>query len=112
VAGGYRRDGARPVTDTGPVLRSRRTAGLLVAAGLWPLLVWPNFVRVVATDERAFDDGPTAYLVVHVTLAVVSMAFGAALVVLGARAWRRAVPPQDAAARPDDRSGATSRPPA
>jgi len=63
----------------------------LVLAGLWPLLVWPNFVRVVATDERAFDDdgGPTAYLVVHVTLAAVSMSLGLALVVLGVRAWRR-----------------------
>lgn len=71
------------------MLLTRRTAALLVLAGLWPLLVWPNFVRVVATDDRAFDDGPTAYLVVHVTLAVVSMAFGALLVALGVRAWRR-----------------------
>ena len=88
VCGRYRRDASVPVTDTGRVLRSRKTAALLVAAGLWPIVVWPNFVRVVATDERAFDDGPTAYLVVHVGLAVVSMAFGVALVVLGVRAWR------------------------
>ena len=59
-------------------------------AGLWPLLVWPNFVRVIVTDERAFDGGPTAYLVVHVTLAAVSMAFGVVLVVLGVRAYRSA----------------------
>ena len=90
VRGPYRRDAGAPVTDTGDVLRSRKTAALLVAAGLWPLLVWPNFVRVVATDERAFDGGPTAYLVVHVALAVVSIAFGVALVVLGVRAWRSA----------------------
>ena len=78
------------MTDTGAVTLSRRAAALLVAAGAWPLLIWPNFVRVVATDERAFDDGPTAYLLVHVGLAVVSMALGLALVVLGVRAWRRA----------------------
>ena len=90
VRGRYRRDAGTHVTDTGRVLRSRKTAGLLVAAGLWPLLVWPNFVRVVATDERAFDGGPTAYLVVHVGLAVVSMAFGVALLVVGVRAWRAA----------------------
>jgi len=77
------------VTDTGSVTLTRRAAALLVAAGLWPLLIWPNFVRVVATDDRAFDDGPTAYLLVHVALAVVSMALGLALVVLGVRAWRR-----------------------
>ena len=90
VCGPYRHDVDPPVTDTGQVLRSRKTAALLVAAGLWPLLVWPNFVRVVATDDRAFDGGPTAYLVVHVALAVVSMAFGAAVLVLGVRAWRAA----------------------
>ncbi|MCW2715874.1 MAG: hypothetical protein JWN88_2921 [Frankiales bacterium] len=69
---------------------SRRLAVFLVVAGLWPLLVWPNFVRVVATDERAFDDGPTAYLLVHLGLAVTSMALGAALVWLGVRGLRRA----------------------
>lgn len=75
------------------MLHTRRTAVLLVAAGLWPLLVWPNFVRVIATDDRAFDDGPTAYLIVHVTLAVVSMAFGVVLVAIGVRAWKRAGDP-------------------
>ena len=75
------------------MLLSRKTAALLVAAGLWPLLVWPNFVRVVATDDRAFDGGPTAYLLVHVALAVVSMAIGVGLVVLGVRAWRAAGAP-------------------
>ena len=88
VAGMYRRDGARPVTDTGGVQLSRRTALLILAAGVWPLLIWPNFVRVVATDERAFDDGPTAYLLVHVGLATVSMLLGLALVVVGVRALR------------------------
>ena len=79
------------MTDTCPVKLSRRAAALLVLAGAWPLLVWPNFVRVVVTDERAFDGGsPTAYLTVHVTLAVVSMALGVALVWVGVRAWRRA----------------------
>jgi uncharacterized membrane protein len=70
---------------------SRRAAVLLILAGAWPLLVWPNFVRVVVTDDRAFAGGsPTAYLTVHVTLAVVSMALGAAVVSARARAWRRA----------------------
>ena len=85
----YRQDAFRDGNDTGLVRLTRRTAAFLVLAGLWPLLIWPNFVRVVATDERAFDDGPTAYLIVHVALAAVSMALGLALVVLGVRAWRR-----------------------
>lgn len=80
------------MTDTGKVTLSRRAAALLVLAGAWPLLIWPNFVRVVVTDERAFDAGgaPTAYLLVHTGLAAGSMAIGVALVVLGVRAWRRA----------------------
>lgn len=89
MTGPYRQDRPGPVNDTGRMRLSGRLAGFLVLAGLWPLLVWPNFVRVVATDERAFDDGPTAYLVVHVTLAVVSMSLGLGLVVLGVRLWRR-----------------------
>ena len=95
MAGGYLRQGLdraihTGARDTGRVQISRRTAGFLVAAGAWPLVIWPNFVRVVATDERAFADGrPTAYLVVHATLAAVSMGLGLALVLLGARAWRR-----------------------
>lgn len=92
---------------------SRKTSALLVAAGLWPLLVWPNFVRVVVTDERAFDDdGPTAYLVVHAGLAVVSMSIGAGLVALGVRAWRsagrRAAGPPVEAAPHDTASGGAS----
>lgn len=78
------------MTDTDLVMLSRRAGALLVLAGLWPLLIWPNFVRVVATDDRAFDGGPTAYLLVHLGLAVVSMAIGVGLVLLGVRAWRRA----------------------
>jgi hypothetical protein len=82
---------AERVTDTCPVKLSRRAAALLVLAGAWPLLVWPNFVRVVATDERAFDGGLADRLPHGARDAgVVSMALGAALVGLGVRAWRRA----------------------
>jgi len=55
----------------------------MAAAGLAEL-------RPGGRDRRArFDDGPTAYLVVHFSLAVVSMTLGLAVVVLGVRAWRR-----------------------
>ena len=78
------------MTDTRRVTLSRRAAGLLVLAGLWPLLIWPNFVRVTWTDDRAFDAGPTAFLLLHAALAVGSMAIGLALGGVGVRAWRRA----------------------
>jgi hypothetical protein len=72
------------------VVLSRRLAGFLALAGLFPLLIWPDFLRIVATDERAFAPGPTAYLLVHAALGVTSMGLGLALLVIGARAWRRA----------------------
>jgi hypothetical protein len=72
------------------VIVSRRLAAFLVAAGAFPVLVWPNFLRIVATDDRAFDPGPTAYLVVHTVLGVTSMTLGALTVAVAVRAWRRA----------------------
>ena len=78
------------MTDTGRVVLTRRVAAFLGAAGIFPVLIWPNFLRIVVTDDRAFAPGPTAYLVVHAALGLTSMAFGVALVVLAVRAWRRA----------------------
>lgn len=85
---------------TGPVLISRRLAAFLLAAGAFQWLVFPNFLRVVWKDDRAFDDGPTAFLVVHVCIVVPALLIGAALLVLGARAWRRA-PAADGVRQPE-----------
>ncbi len=70
------------------MLLSRRIAVLLVAGGAFQWLVWPNFLRVIWRDERAFDDGPTAFFVVHAVLTVASLALGTFLLVFGVRAWR------------------------
>ena len=81
----------RLVPHDGEVLLTRRVAAFLLAAGVFQWLVWPNFLRVIARDERAFDGGaPTAFFVVHAVLAVASLALGTALLVLGTKAWRRA----------------------
>lgn len=72
------------------MILGRRLAALLLAAGAFQWLVFPNFLRVVWKDDRAFDDGPTAFLVVHVAIVVPALLIGTALIVLGARAWRRA----------------------
>lgn len=69
---------------------TRRLAGLLLAFGVFQWLVWPRFARVVWSDERSFDSGPTAYLVVHLALVAASLALGTALIVLGVLGWRRA----------------------
>jgi hypothetical protein len=94
------------------VVLTRRTAAFLAAAGLFPLLIWPNFLRIVATDERAFAPGPTAYLLVHAALGITSMALGLGLLVLAVRAWRRAPRAERAAAGalPGARSSAAGPP--
>lgn len=74
---------------------SRRLALLLLVAGGFQWLVWPNFLRVVWRDPRAFDHGPTAFLLVHVAIVVPALLLGTALLVLGGVAWRRAPRPGD-----------------
>jgi intracellular septation protein A len=73
---------------------SRRAAALLLAVAAWNWLIWPNFVRNIWTDDRAFDGGPTGFLLVHVLLAVVSVGLGTAVGVLGWRALRPAAAPR------------------
>jgi hypothetical protein len=58
---------------------------LLIVAGVWSLLVWPQFLRRVMKDPRASDaDGKaTKFLTVHVVLVSISMVLGAATAVIG-----------------------------
>ncbi len=75
------------------VVLTRRLAALLLVAGAFQWLVFPRFMVAVWQDDRAFDDGPTGFLLVHVALVVPALLLGAALLALGARAWRRAPRP-------------------
>jgi hypothetical protein len=58
---------------------------LLIIAGAWSLVVWPQFLRRVMKDPRARDaDGKaTKFLTVHVVLVSISMVLGAATAVIG-----------------------------
>lgn len=58
---------------------------VLVAAGLWNLVVWPRFWQRVSTDPRARDaDGKvTRFFTVHLVLVAVSLALGVAVGTLG-----------------------------
>ncbi|MHA7289310.1 SCO4848 family membrane protein [Arthrobacter sp. MDT3-24] len=61
-------------------------AGLvLIIAGLWSLVVWPQFLRRVMKDPRAMDAAgkATKFLTVHVVLVSISMVLGAATAVIG-----------------------------
>ena len=74
------------------MLVSRPVSALLLLGGVFQWLVWPNFLRVIWRDERSWSDGATAFFVVHAVLTAGSLVLGTFLLVLGARAWRRARP--------------------
>lgn len=58
---------------------------VLIVAGAWSLIVWPQFLRRVMTDPRARDANgkATKFLTVHVVLVTISMVFGLATAVIG-----------------------------
>ena len=58
---------------------------VLVVAGIWSLVVWPQFLRRVMKDPRARDAAgkATRFLTVHVVLVSISMVLGAATAVIG-----------------------------
>ena len=60
-------------------------AVVLIVAGLWSLVVWPQFLRRVIKDPRSRDtDGKaTRFLTVHIVLVSISMLLGAATAAVG-----------------------------
>ncbi|KSU75052.1 hypothetical protein AB0N71_09560 [Pseudarthrobacter enclensis] len=58
---------------------------VLIVAGIWSLVVWPQFLRRVMKDPRARDSAgkATKFLTVHVVLVSISMVLGAATAVIG-----------------------------
>jgi hypothetical protein len=72
---------------------SRRASWLLVAFALWSWFIWVTLVKNISNDPRSWgpgNGGPTAFLTVHVVLAVISLAFGTAIGRLGWRGLRAA----------------------
>jgi hypothetical protein len=68
---------------------SRRASWTLVLAGLFPWLVWPNFLRNIWQDERSWDSGPTSFFLVHLVLTVASLAVGVVVGAIGVRGLRQ-----------------------
>ncbi|MFP5313190.1 MAG: SCO4848 family membrane protein [Actinomycetes bacterium] len=58
---------------------------ILIIAGVWSLVVWPQFLRRVMKDPRARDAAgkATKFLTVHVVLVTISMVLGLATAVIG-----------------------------
>ena len=81
---------------------SRRASWLLIAFALWSWFIWVTLIKNISHDSRSWgpgDGGPTAFLMVHVVLAVISIGFGTAIGWLGwrgLRAVRRQAPGTEA----------------
>ena len=58
---------------------------VLIIAGVWSLVVWPQFLRRVMKDPRARDAAgkATKFLTVHVVLVSISMVLGASTAIIG-----------------------------
>lgn len=70
---------------------SRRASWLLVAFALWSWFIWVTLVKNISNDPRSWgpgNGGPTAFLMVHVVLAAISIGFGSAIGWLGWRGLR------------------------
>jgi hypothetical protein len=65
---------------------TRRAAWILLAAAGWTFFVWITFIRNIVGD----DTRSTGFKVVHVVLAIISIAFGAAIATIGVRALKAA----------------------
>ncbi|MDV8149295.1 SCO4848 family membrane protein [Arthrobacter sp. B10-11] len=63
-------------------------AWVLIVAGVWSLVVWPQFLKRVMKDPRARDTAgkATRFLTVHVVLVSVSLVLGAATAAIGVAA--------------------------
>ena len=67
---------------------SRRAAWLLIALCAWTLYVWITRIVIIAGQ-----DDSAGFVVVHVTLAVISIAFGLAAGWIGWKSLRRTSEP-------------------
>ena len=72
--------------DTADVKLTRGKSVFLLLFGLWSWFIWVTLVINVSQDPRAFSGGSaTAFFYVHLTLAVISVAFGTIIGWFGVR---------------------------
>ena len=63
---------------------TRKQAWLFVAAAVWTVYVWVTRISVIARDHHK-----ASFVIVHVGLAVISIAFALAIGRIGVRALRK-----------------------
>jgi hypothetical protein len=67
---------------------SRRASLFLIGFALWSWLIWVVLVKNIWADPRSWNNGVTAFFLVHAVLAVISIVFGSAIGWLGWRSLR------------------------
>lgn len=68
-------------------------AWLLVAAGVFNVVIWPRFFAAIVADDRAWAEAvrwqaPTGFFWVHLVLIGTAMTLGVIVLVIGIRALR------------------------
>lgn len=68
-------------------------AWLLIAAGIFNIVIWPRFFKAIVDDDRAWSKAvrwqePTSFFWVHLVLIGTAMTFGIIVLVIGIRALR------------------------
>lgn len=65
---------------------------LLIAAGVFNVVIWPRFFMAIVDDERAWGgtkwQEPTSFFWVHLVLIGTAMTMGVIVLVIGIRALR------------------------
>lgn len=77
---------------TGLVI-SKFSAYLLLAAGVFNIVIWPRFAKAIVKDARAWSgepwhSAPTTFFWVHAVLITTAVTFGIAVLVIGWKAHR------------------------
>lgn len=72
---------------------SKFAATLLIAAGVFNIVIWPRFARAIVRDERAWSgeswaSSPTSFFWVHAVLITAAITFGIIVLVIGIQAFR------------------------
>ena len=65
--------------------REKKHGLLLVAVGLWNILIWSNFAKNLVRTARSGEQRPLGYYIAHAVLVVVDVALGGLLGYLGVK---------------------------
>ena len=67
----------------------KRDGALLLAIGIWNIVIWSNFAKNLAKTRRSGEHRPPAYFIAHGVLIAVDSVIGGFLTVMGLKVLRR-----------------------